>query len=397
MAKSIPSLANPKLLRWARTTAGIELAAVAKRVGYTEERVKAWEAEGEERPSIAKLRVVAEMYKRPLAVFYLSEVPKDFTPLRDLRRLPHGVSRDFSPKLRYLIRRVRERQAWAITARREHGVKRLRFVGAASQKDDILELAASARKLLRVTMVQQRSWKDTDVALRQWILRCESLGVFVFQASEVDLREMRGFALPDPIAPTVFVNSHDPRPARIFTLMHEFVHLLLGSEGVSNLSISERSRSAEQRLEVFCNAVAGEILVPRSDLTGRLRTMDRADDLDSAIKTLASAYSVSREVIARRMADVTYITKECYREKREQYQSDFEERPRVKQGEFKIPRATMIVRDNGRAFTKLVLTSYNEGFILGRDVSNLLNTKLKHLDRIRDTVYPVGPRAGVAH
>jgi Zn-dependent peptidase ImmA (M78 family) len=205
---------------------------------------------------------------------------------------------------------------------------------------------------------------------------------------------MRGFALPHPIAPAVFVNSKDVKPARIFTLVHEFVHLLLGSEGISNLNISERSRSAEQRLEVFCNAVAGETLVPRSDLTRSLRTMAQADDLDSTIRTLADSYSVSREVIARRLADINYITRECYREKREKYQSEFEERPRGRQGEFKIPRATMVVRDNGRAFTRLVLTSYNEGFIFGRDVSNLLNAKLKHLDRIRDAVYPVRLQGG---
>lgn len=38
-------------------------------------------------PTIAQLRKAAEVYKRSLAVFFLSEPPEGFDTLRDFRRL----------------------------------------------------------------------------------------------------------------------------------------------------------------------------------------------------------------------------------------------------------------------------------------------------------------------
>ena len=53
------------------------------------ERLQAWEKEGNDQtPTVNQLKRMAERYKRPLSVFYLSAPPKDFLPLRDFRRLP---------------------------------------------------------------------------------------------------------------------------------------------------------------------------------------------------------------------------------------------------------------------------------------------------------------------
>lgn len=80
---------NPATLAWARKTASASLEQAAKRASVEVPRVEAWEA-GTEQPSLAQLRHLAELYKRPLAFFLLDRVPTDFTVMKNYRRLPES-------------------------------------------------------------------------------------------------------------------------------------------------------------------------------------------------------------------------------------------------------------------------------------------------------------------
>lgn len=79
MSRSIPALIKPALLTWARERAGLPLADAAAKVDIELERLQQWE-QGTDRPSIAQLRKIGEVYKRPLAVFFLSEPPPRLRP-----------------------------------------------------------------------------------------------------------------------------------------------------------------------------------------------------------------------------------------------------------------------------------------------------------------------------
>ncbi|NTU65254.1 MAG: hypothetical protein HGB05_18105, partial [Chloroflexi bacterium] len=67
------------------------------------ERLEQWE-QGTDLPSIAQLRKVGETYKRPLAVFFLSEPPQGFDPQREFRRLAGVTPQTESPELRLSLR-----------------------------------------------------------------------------------------------------------------------------------------------------------------------------------------------------------------------------------------------------------------------------------------------------
>jgi len=386
MAQSIPALVNAKVLRWARETAGLDTATAARKIGRPEEELRQWES-GRKLPSVAQMRNAARVYRRPLAAFYLPEPPPDLTRLTDLRRLPSEVPADFSHELRLLIRSARRRQRWIRDLLREVGESPLSCVGCARLDTDVEELSRTVRGLLGVTDEVQASWGTRAEALRDWLDAIEGTGVFVFQSGNagVKVEEMRGFALPDTVAPVIVVNSKDARSARIFTALHEFVHVLVDEEGISNLVLPSSSTGSAARIEVFCNSVAAETLVPASRLRADWKRglSDRA--LDSCIKGLAESYKVSREVIARRLLFLRFITREVYEEKREEYQRDFaeyEETARRKGGEVRIRWERRVVAANGRAFTRAVLAALGRGLVSARDVSALLNTKLRFLPRI---------------
>src|SRR5437867_1797606 len=103
MARSIQALIQPSLLVWARESAGMRLDLAAERGGIDLETLQAWEG-GRERPTIAQLRKLGEIYKRPLAVFFLPEPPEGFDAQREFRRLPGLSPRSESPQLRLALR-----------------------------------------------------------------------------------------------------------------------------------------------------------------------------------------------------------------------------------------------------------------------------------------------------
>jgi Zn-dependent peptidase ImmA (M78 family) len=178
--------------------------------------------------------------------------------------------------------------------------------------------------------------------------------------------------------------------------MHELGHLALGYEGVSNLHLPSRPRSLAEKIEVFCNALAAEVLVPMGDLRSAYEERSHKGELDATIFSLSQRYAVSREVIARRLAEMGAISREVYEEKRNQYMREWQERAETQPGEFKIPYTRLVARDNGLAFTRMVLSAYSENLITGRDVSHLLRMKLKHLSRLQVMVFPNQLAHGIA-
>ena len=81
MARSIPALVKPALLVWARERSGLKLEQVAQKLKLDPGLVSGWES-GAERPTIPQVRRLGEIYKRPLAVFFLPEPPQGFRAMK---------------------------------------------------------------------------------------------------------------------------------------------------------------------------------------------------------------------------------------------------------------------------------------------------------------------------
>jgi len=212
--------------------------------------------------------------------------------------------------------------------------------------------------------------------------------VLVFQASDVETLEMRGFALPDQVAPAIMVNGKDARSARLFTLLHEFAHILLGKEGISNLNLPVSEQSNEDRIELLCNAVAAEVLAPATVLMQVLNEGNFEEDARVEIKRLAGAFRVSRHVIARKlfgMGKLSFgeMTTFC-REYDEEYRR---EKTSKQDDEFRVPYPRIVVRNNGKAFTQSVLDAYITERLSARDASHLLNAKVRFFRDLRTEAY----------
>src|SRR6266853_3010255 len=103
MARSIPALVKPALLVWARERSGLRLEEAASKMKIDAALLRSWE-DGTEHTSIAQVRKLGEIYKRPLAVFFLQEPPHDFDAQREFRRLPGVTQQNESPEMRVALR-----------------------------------------------------------------------------------------------------------------------------------------------------------------------------------------------------------------------------------------------------------------------------------------------------
>ncbi|MCP4218208.1 MAG: helix-turn-helix transcriptional regulator [bacterium] len=86
MSEQIP--VTPSVLKWARESAGMDIPEVAHKMKKTVETIALWET-GEAAPTYIQLEKLAyQVYKRPLALFFFPEPPKEETPRQAFRTLP---------------------------------------------------------------------------------------------------------------------------------------------------------------------------------------------------------------------------------------------------------------------------------------------------------------------
>lgn len=217
----------------------------------------------------------------------------------------------------------------------------------------------------------------------------ERVGIIVFSNSVVGLNnhrpldpeEFRGFVLSDTLAPVIFLNDADSKSARIFTLVHELVHVWLGQDGVFNL---DKMMPANVEVERFCNRVAAEFLIPGDKLTERWKD---AGVTDKPFQTIAKWFKVSPVVAARRALDLKLISRAEFFLFYEQDHADWkkrrdEVRKKSSGGNF---YATQNIR-LGRRFSSAIVQAAKEGRMLYQDAFRLTGMKGQTFHAYADAV-----------
>ena len=266
---------NPTVLKWARERAGYGLDAAVP--GLSPKKIAAWES-GEQKPTLVELKKLAEKYHRSPFFFALPAPPDEpQTPdFRAPKKTSSPEARKKDPALRAFVFMVEARCEWAAEFRREQGETppAADFVGSVKIDESPENAGQKIRRALGVKTEDLLGARKHDEALRYWIDKIESIGVFVFQndtagGKGVSTKLFRGLAVAaDDYAPAVAINSQDSRRGKIFTLAHELAHLAIRRPGLSN-SDPVRSgwgkRGERIEIENFCNDVAAEVLLPPAD------------------------------------------------------------------------------------------------------------------------------------
>ena len=301
---------EPTLLQWACQRSGRSLDYLHGRFP----KLKAWQ-QRKALPTLKQLEAFARATYTPVGYLFLRQPPVvDELPVTDYRTSGSNALSHPSLDLLDTLRLCQQRQHWyreeALTASEPP----LGFVGSLQTSTDPTVSAARMREALRFDIEQRRRTETWAGALRQFIDQADGLGFLVMASGVVgtnthrrlDPEEFRGFALVDPVAPLVFVNGADTKAAQMFTLAHEIAHVWLGESGVSNVDVAS---SPGNGIELWCNHVAAELLVPQDLIR---MEFNAAADLHDETTRLARRFKVSTLVVLRRMYDTGALDRERF-------------------------------------------------------------------------------------
>lgn len=300
---------NPEVFRWARESAGLSPEDAARRIGIVESSLREIEA-GEKDPSRTNLANMARTYRRSLVTFYLPVPPHKGDRGEDFRTVVADRTVEAEASVDALVRDIRTRQSLVRSViADEDGARPLDFIGSATMQEGVASLCRLIERQLGLTRVQYRAQSDADAAFALLREKAEAADIFVLLAgnlgshhSAIPVEAFRGFAIADAFAPFIVINDSDAKAAWSFTLLHELAHLWLGATGVSGGGYQERL------IERFCNDVAGQFLLPRSDVeTVRLLGLGTTDQI-AVIAEHASRWRVSRAMVAYGLYKADRIT-----------------------------------------------------------------------------------------
>ncbi len=301
---------SPELLRWARERCGLAQEDLATRFRKLQE----WE-DGKTQPTLKQVEAFARAVHVPVGYLFLTEPPDETVPIPDFRTFSGQAVARPSPNLLDTIYACQERQIWYRDFVRIERQPELGFVGSATVETAPKTVAVRMSETLGFNLTARRECPTWSEALRLFIRQADEAGVLVMVSGVVmsnnhrrlDPAEFRGFALCDPLAPLIFINGADTKAAQMFTLAHELAHLWLGASALSNANAAPTPGFRPE--EVWCNAVAAELLVPFAALQAELH---KNETLPMALSRLARSFKVSTLVILRRLLDTGWLDRDSF-------------------------------------------------------------------------------------
>jgi len=388
VATSIPALVEPSVLRWARESIDLTPVAASRKIGVPDDRVEAWES-GEAQPTVAQLRKAAEVYKRSLAVFFLPAPPTGFDTLRDFRRHEGAAAGPWSQGLHEDYRRAHVQRELALELYELEDAEPPSAWRITPLPPSDEELAAAARqRLLDAAPLPLPGGGGTAYEhLNAWVAALETAGVMVLAAAggRVPTSEMRAFSLYFDVLPVIVVNGADAARGRLFSLLHEYAHLLLHTGGLCDTTTDASATTPDRRLEARCNAIAAAILMPRAAVLAqpevRAREHARGNWDYNSLAAAAAPFGASTEAFLRRLLDLGRVDAAFYRAWRGEVLARYEEeesQPRSSGGDWYRNTA----RDLGKGYVRLVADAHRRRVIDSYTAASYLNVKVGQISRL---------------
>ncbi|WP_327217859.1 XRE family transcriptional regulator [Streptomyces cyaneofuscatus] len=385
---SIPALVEPTVLRWARESIGLSPLAAARKISVPDDRVTAWEA-GESHPTIAQLRRVADTYKRPMAVFFLAEPPTTFDTLRDFRRVEGAIEAEWSPELHAEYRRaiLQRQQLLELIELDEREPSTHWQIDRLPPSDDHLASLARERILKSALVDLPLHGGSPYEHLNTWVSGLEESGVLVLTTAggKVSPREMRALSLHFESIPVIMVNGADSARGRLFSLLHEYAHLLLHTGGLCDTIGDLRAVSPNRQLEARCNAIAAAALMPAESVLRRPQVVARKSDRESwdydSLRAAAAPFGVSAEAFLRRLLTLGLVDQNFYSFRRSEFITAYEEeeaKAKPKGGNWY--RNT--VRDLGKGYVRSVADAHRRRVIDSYTAASYLDAKVGQIAQL---------------
>ena len=380
----ITALVEPELLSWARRSANYEPLTVARKLGVPDDRVEAWE-NGTLKPTVTQLRAIANLYRRPLGVFFLPAPPAGFETMRDFRRIYSSVSAVWSAELHAEYRRAHDQRDVLLEIAELDDINPSAVWRDISASGDDQKIAAAARSTLHdVAPLSYPTLGGSEYDhLNYWTAALEEAGVLIMHTAGglVLTEEMRAFSLYFSELPVIVLNGADWPRGRIFSVIHEYAHLLLHTAGLCDTTTDSHAVTDDRRLEARCNAIAADMLMPAAEVLASgsvaAKKAGHAWTLSELVEA-AKPFGVSVESFLRRLATLDRVSLDFYLQFRDK-QSEQELRGnRSGGGNFYNNKA----RDLGKGYIRSVVSAHVRQVIDSSTAAAYLDVKVGQIPEL---------------
>lgn len=348
------------------------------------ENIKHW-IDGTKSPTFNQIEDFSKKSHIPLGYFFLQTPPVEQIGLLEYRTLDSIELANPSRNLIDTIHEMEMVQEWMVDYRKEWNYDTIRVVGSLKGVTNINIIADTIRNDLGITVEWYKECANSSEAFNKVRSLLEECGIIVMMNGIVgknthralDVNEFRAFAMVNEWAPLIFINGADSAGGRLFSLFHEIAHLWFGVNDLYN----DRRYSAGgiKQIEVVCNAVAGELMVPEAIFLKKWNDY-AAGDVHEKIKELARIFRCSGSVIARRALDNKKIDKKVYNQVIEEAIAAYVQAKQEKSPGGDYYRVVRSKLDG--AFVRALCESVNSGRTSFTEAYRLTNTTSKTFSEV---------------
>ena len=192
--------------------------------------------------------------------------------------------------------------------------------------------------------------------------------------------DLRGFVFVDESPFVIVVNTKDIIEARLFSLMHEFAHILLGESAIDLPDVQSTSRDV---IETWCNKFSASFLLPNEIAKSEFELSKSTLTETATLKKLSNRYKVSKAMLLLKMINLDYIKKKDYDKILQRYKPENEvKKEKGKKSGGGIPSDKKRLSEVGNKFVSLVANNYDRENITYSDALNYLSIKSKKFDKL---------------
>lgn len=346
-------------------------------------RLDAWKTPQSDRdfPTFKQVQDFSRDTRIPFNYFFKQEAPAEDNTFVKFRTINNSAVQP-SRRLIDTIHAMESRQEWMRQYLLEQNDQsHFAFLNSIHDSDHPTHSAKVVLDLLKLADIWKVSMTDDEFfnALRSNI---SALGIMVMQNGIVgtnthrplNVDEFRAFVLVDDVTPLIFINSADSKKAKIFSLVHELVHALLGHSEVLNVSPEDDVAS-----ERWINQVTINVLMPVEKANYAMAADRKPED---NLQYLSRKFHVSLVATAIRMKALgIYDDSAVVWAKNEQRQS-LESRGKSSGGNF---YNTAISRVD-RHFANAVINNESSGNLAVATAASMLGITLKTYDATVDRI-----------
>jgi len=364
---------NGKVLQWARAIRGLSLNDAADLLDIAPAELRDYES-GAQKPMVGLLRLMSSKYQVNFTSLLMPEPLPIEKPPADHRTRAGAKPLTIGTLL--AIEEVTEAlDAFDDIASELPQVVPTLRIGEARLEEDPEDVAARERRKFAVSIDEQRQWRSLARARIEWRKRVERRGIFTYMLPMPE-DELSGFSLLRNSLGAICINDNEITDgAKIFTLFHEYCHLLLRQTGISD-------ENDANRIERYCNQFAAGFLIPKNPLLGSVGNISLPYEFsDADVKKLSEEFRVSNRAMALRLEDLEFAPKGFYRRRTGPW--DLPHPSKLLTEDAQPDYIKMRLRKIGNLHAETILDAVARNAINSFDASELLGVKYSSFGKLR--------------